>query len=299
VTIVCSVPSESWKRALGPVEGAEVVVGQEGEPPLLLVPDYVATPDLSGLPEQTKYVQLLTIGYDGVPEQLPTGVTLMNATGVHETSTAELAVGLAILSLRGLDGDVRSMADGAWTPSRRTSLADRNVLVIGWGGVGRAVAQRLEGFECSVTAVGTRARVQDGVEVHAVDELPELLPLHDVVVLACPLTDATRGLVDHEFLTAMPEGALLVNVARGPVVDTDALVEELRTERIRAALDVTDPEPLPCDHELWSVPGVVITPHIGGNSTAFRPRMVALLREQLTRLVAGQEPVNVVATASS
>lgn len=294
--VVVSVPSASWARALGPVEGAEVVVGLgDGPVPDLLVPDYVATPDLSGLPAGVTAVQLLTIGYDGVPGQLPDGVLLCNATGVHETSTAELAVGLAVLALRGLDDDVRSMATGRWNPSRRTSLADRHVLVVGWGGVGRAVAARLAPFECTVTAVGTRARVQDGVEVHAVAELPELLPRHDVVVLACPLTEATRGLAGARFLAALPDGALVVNVARGPVVDTGALVAELRTGRLRAALDVTDPEPLPADHELWTLPGVVITPHVGGNSTAFRPRMVALLKEQIARLATGQELLNVVA----
>ncbi len=299
---VVSLPTESWVRALGPVDGVEVVVWDGSSPapepaPRLVVPDYVATPDLSTLPVGTEVVQLLTIGFDGVAEQLPPGVRLCNAAGVHETSTAELAVGLAILALRGLGEDVRSMARGEWKPSRRTSLADRRVLVLGWGGVGRAVAARLEPFECTVTAVGTRSRVQDGVDVHANSELPQLLPEHDVVVLACPLTGETRGLVGPEFLAAMPDGTLLVNVARGPVVDTAALVAELRTGRLLAALDVTDPEPLPGDHELWSLPGVVVTPHVGGNSTAFRPRMVALLRRQLELLLAGQEPVNVVASS--
>ncbi|WP_432511797.1 2-hydroxyacid dehydrogenase [Kineococcus sp. SYSU DK001] len=301
--LVVSVPSASWARALGPLDGAEVVVwdgrGDAPDPaPDLVVPEYVATPDLSRLPAATRCVQLLTIGFDGVPEQLPPGVVLCNAAGVHETSTAELAVGLAITALRGLDGDVRRMATGTWGPSRRTSLADRSVLVVGWGGVGRATAARLAPFECSVTPVGTRARVQDGVRVHAVEELPDLLPRHDVVVLACPLTDRTRGLVGREFLASLPDGGLVVNVARGPVVDTAALVAELRTGRLRAALDVTDPEPLPADHELWTLPGVVVTPHVGGNSTAFRPRMVALLREQVARLAAGQEPRNVVSVVS-
>jgi len=298
--VVVSLPTEAWARALGPVDGAEVVVwngtGPTPDPaPQLVVPDYVATPDLSTLPTGTRVVQLLTIGFDGVPEQLPEGVLLCNAVGVHEPSTAELAVGLAILALRGLDEDVRSMASGQWKPSRRTSLADRRVLVVGWGGVGRAVAARLAPFECEVTAVGTRSRVQDGVQVHAVGELPELLPTHDVVVLACPLNDSTRGLAGPRFLAALPDGALLVNVARGPVVDTAALVAELRTGRLHAALDVTDPEPLPADHELWSLPGVVVTPHVGGNSTAFRPRMVRLLKEQIELLRTGREPVNVVA----
>ena len=297
-----SVPTEPWRRALAAEDlpaGVEVLVWDGAAPaprpaPDLVVPPYVATPDLSALPAGCRAVQLLTIGHDGVPEQLPAGVLLCNAAGVHETSTAELAVGLAIAALRGLDEDVRAMAQGRWGASRRTSLADRRVLVLGWGGVGRAVAARLAPFEVELTAVAARARVQDGVPVHAVDELPALLPHHDVVVLACPLTEATRGLVDAAFLAAMPDGALLVNVARGPVVRTDALLAELRTGRLRAALDVTDPEPLPAGHELWSAPGVIVTPHVGGNSTAFRPRMVRLLREQVARLRAGREPLNLV-----
>jgi phosphoglycerate dehydrogenase-like enzyme len=133
------------------------------------------------------------------------------------------------------------------------------------------------------------------VRVHGVADLPRLLPGADVVVLTVPLTDATRGLVDAAFLARMPDGALLVNVARGKVVDTDALLAELTSGRLRAALDVTDPEPLPADHPLWSAPGLILTPHEGGNTTATPRRMVALVQAQLDRLVAGDEPVNVVA----
>ena len=136
------------------------------------------------------------------------------------------------------------------------------------------------------------SRARDGL--HGVDELPDLLPQHEVVVLACPLTDATRGLVDAAFLAAMPDGALLVNVARGPVVVTADLVAELGRGRLRAALDVTDPEPLPPEHPLWRVPGVLISPHVGGDTQAFPPRARALLREQLERLAAGREPLHVV-----
>ena len=301
--LLVSLPSASWVRAVGAVDGARFVVWDATAPlpdpaPHVVVPPYVATPDLSALRpgSGTRLVQLMTIGYDGVPEQLPAGVALSNAAGVHEASTAELAVGLAIASLRGVDDSVRAMPTGEWAARRRTSLADRKVLVVGWGGVGRAVAARLAPFEVEVTAVGTRARVQDGVAVHACDELPDLLPGHDVVVLACPLTERTRGLVGAGFLAAMPDGALLVNVARGPVVDTAALLAAVSTGRLRAALDVTDPEPLPAAHPLWSAPGVLITPHVGGNTTAFRPRMVRLLREQAVRLLAGEEPLNVVAS---
>ncbi|WP_338073548.1 2-hydroxyacid dehydrogenase [Kineococcus siccus] len=300
--LVVSLPSASWVAAVGEVPGATLTVWDctrvpAGPSPHVVVPPYLGLPPLrealAALPD-LRLVQLLTNGYDGVAEQLPRRVALATAAGVHDASTAELAVGLAIASLRGLDDAARGMAAGDWAAARRPSLADRRALVVGWGGVGRQVAARLAPFEVAVTAVGSRAREQDGTRVHGPAELPGLLPRHDLVVLACPLTDATRGLVDAAFLAAMPDGALLVNVARGPVVVTDDLVAELAAGRLRAALDVTDPEPLPPGHPLWSAPGVLVTPHVGGNTSAFRPRAVALLREQLGRLVAGDPPLNVV-----
>ena len=130
--------------------------------------------------------------------------------------------------------------------------------------------------------------------MHGVDELPTLLPRHDVVVLACPLTEATRGLMGRELLAAMPDGALLVNVARGPVVDTAALLAELRSGRLRAAVDVVDPEPLPPDHPLWGAPNLVLTPHVGGATTAMVPRARRLVHHQLALLLAGETPEHVV-----
>jgi phosphoglycerate dehydrogenase-like enzyme len=129
-----------------------------------------------------------------------------------------------------------------------------------------------------------------------VDELPSLLPEHDVVVVIVPLSDGTTDLVDRDFLASMPDGALLINVARGKVVDTQALLEATSTGRIRAALDVTDPEPLPVDHPLWHAPGVLISPHVGGASSAFVPRAVALLRDQIGAFVGGRPLRNVVYT---
>jgi phosphoglycerate dehydrogenase-like enzyme len=130
--------------------------------------------------------------------------------------------------------------------------------------------------------------------VHGVDELPELLPEAEVVVIGLPLTDSTRGIVDAAFLAALPDGALLVNVGRGALVDTDALLAELRAERLHAALDVVDPEPLPAEHPLWGAPNLLLTPHVGGATTAMQPRALRLLRAQVERLVAGEEPLNVV-----
>jgi phosphoglycerate dehydrogenase-like enzyme len=235
-------------------------------------------------------VQLLTAGFENALPHLPEGVTLCNAAGVHDASTAELALALMLASLRGLDEFARAMPEGIWASSRRSALADRRVIVLGAGGVGQAIARRLAPFETDVVMVGRTARES----VFGIDELPGLLPDADIVVLAIPLTPQTRSLVDDGFLAGMADGALLVNVARGAVVDTDALVRAVSTGRIRAALDVTDPEPLPPSHPLWRLPGVLISPHVGGNSTAFLPRARRLVAEQLSSWVAGEQLRHVV-----
>ena len=231
-----------------------------------------------------RVVQLLTAGFESALAHLPPGVTLCNAGGVHDASTAELGVGLILASLRGIDDFARAMPSGQWLHSRRSSLADSRILILGAGGVGTALRDRLLPFEAEVVMVGRSACSG----VHSVDELPSLLPDADVVVLAVPLDERTRGLVDVHFLAHLAEGALLVNVSRGAVVDTDALVAAVRSGRIRAALDVTDPEPLPAAHPLWNLPGVLISPHVGGNSAAFLPRARRLVAEQLQRFAAGQ-----------
>jgi phosphoglycerate dehydrogenase-like enzyme len=217
-------------------------------------------------------------------------VTLCNARGVHDASTAELAVTLMLASLRDVPEFVRGQDRHEWGGRRAESLADRTVLIVGHGSVGGAVERRLAGFECDVLRVARTPR--DGVS--AISDVAELLPRADVVVLTVPMTSETVGLVDAAFLAAIKDGALLVNVARGPVVHTDALVAELRAGRLRAALDVTDPEPLPADHELWTLPGVLISPHVGGNSSAFLPRAMALVADQLRRYVSGMPLRNVI-----
>jgi phosphoglycerate dehydrogenase-like enzyme len=242
-----------------------------------------------------RVVQTLSAGYEHALPHLPDGVTLCNAAGVHDASTAELAIGLAVGGLRGLGDYARAQVEGAWTAGLRPSLADRRVLLIGSGSIGTAIARRLAPFEVELTRVAGHARDDADGHVHGVDELPGLLPRTEVVLLAVPLTEATRRMVDAAFLAALPDGALVVNVARGPVVDTDALVAELAAGRLRAALDVTDPEPLPPDHPLWTTPNTLISPHVGGNTTAFPPRARALLRRQLDRYAAGEPLLNVVA----
>jgi phosphoglycerate dehydrogenase-like enzyme len=226
---------------------------------------------------------------------LPDGVALHNAAGVHDASTAELAVGLAIARLRGLDEFARNQGTGSWLPQRNDSLADKRVLILGYGRIGQAIEARLAPFECEVVRVARSARtLDDGRRVHAMAELADLLPRVDVVILIVPASPETIGLVDAAFLERMRRGALLVNVARGPVVVTDDLVAALHAGQVRAALDVTDPEPLPQDHPLWSAPGVLISPHVGGNSSAFEPRARRLVAAQLRRLRAGEPLDNLV-----
>jgi phosphoglycerate dehydrogenase-like enzyme len=301
-----AVPDEETRGALRVRDGVRLVVwdlASDAAPDVaeavqvVVVPHYVPRGSLRrlrGLP-RLAVVQIPSAGYEHVLHHLPPGVLLCNGRGVHDAETAELALALTLASLRGLDDYLRQQDRREWAGRTRPSLADRRALVVGYGAIGAAVARRLEAFEVDVVRVATAAREEDGVHVHGVAELPELLPGADIVLLTVPLTPATTRLVDAAFLARMPDGALLVNVARGKVVDTDALLAELASGRLRAALDVTDPEPLPADHPLWSAPGLILTPHEGGNTTATPSRMVALVQAQLDRLAAGDEPANVVA----
>lgn len=308
-TWVITLPDEQWRADLGELPDAvrAVVWDVQGPPARVLgdvladvavvVPPYMSAapglPSLSELPN-LRLVQTLVTGVDSVAPHVPDGVALASASGVHDASTAELAVGLALASLRGIDVAARDLREGRWNHQRRPSLADRRVLLLGTGGIGAAIADRLAPFEVTLTRVASRARDDERGHVHAVADLPSLLPEHDVVVLAVPLTEATRNLVDTDFLAAMRPGALLVNVARGGVVETAALLAALEQGRVSAALDVVDPEPLPADHPLWRAPNLLLTPHVGGDTTAMRPRALALLRDQVQRLVAGQPPRNLV-----
>lgn len=318
--VVVGLPGADWVRDVGPIEGADLIVAELPQPPRLrqqqsgqhtepqaeepaeqqarlparadeievCVPPYMRRYDRSVLARlpRLRLVQVLTAGYDGLPEVLPEGVALANAVGVHDTSTAELALALTLASLRGIPQFVRNAESGTWAPTRiGPALADRRVVILGYGAIGRAVAKRLAAFEVRIEAVASRARPGDDLvsRVHGIDDLPTLLPGADVLIVVVPLGPATRQLVDEAVLSALPDGALVVNVARGAVIDTAAIVRHAR--RLWFALDVTDPEPLPSDHPLWREPQVLISPHTGGPTTAFAPRAVRFLRDQLTAYI--------------
>lgn len=277
-------------------EGTGAPPSTTGDVELYVVPYMVASAEpleiIRSMPS-LHVAQTLTAGVDNFLPYVREGVTLCNARGVHDASTAELAVALLLGSLRGFPDFVRAQDRSEWASQQYPSLADRTVLIVGYGAVGAAVEARLAGFECTVLRVARRAR--DGVS--DMSALMDLLPRADVVVLTVPMTEQTVGLVDASFLAAMRDAALLVNVARGPVVVTDALVAELQSGRLRAALDVTDPEPLPVGHPLWSAPGLLLSPHVGGNTSAFLPRARRLVGEQVRRYVAGEPLLNVISGA--
>ena len=241
-----------------------------------------------------RVVQTLTAGYEEFLPLVPPSATLCNAAGLHDTSTAELAVALALASGRHLDDFARQQSTGTWRFVFGRALADQRVLIVGYGHIGQAIERRVQGFEvASVTRVARRGR-PGPPPVHPIEDLPRLLPEADVVFLIAPHTPQTEGMIGARELSLLPDGALLVNVARGKLVDTDALVAELSAGRIRAALDVTDPEPLPAGHPLWRQPGVLISPHVGGASSAFFPRADRLIAAQLSRFADGQPLENVV-----
>src|SRR3954447_26514382 len=240
--------------------------------------------------DDLQVVQSLSAGVDFRVGRLPDGVTLCDAAGVHDASVAEWVAAVLLADAKRLPFFEDARRRGEWDRVELADVEGMHVLVLGHGSIGRAVEERLAPFGVTFTRVARRAR--DGV--HAIDELPDLLADADAVVVLVPLTEATRGLVDADALARLKPGALLINAARGPVVDTDALVAALTEGRIRAALDVTDPEPLPEGHPLWSAPGLILTPHVAGDVPSFPRRGMELGADQVRRPVAGEPLRNVV-----
>jgi phosphoglycerate dehydrogenase-like enzyme len=277
-------------------DDVDLVVWHAGDKPLdrvidlLVIPYAVTYEALARLSGAVRYVQSQSLGYDGAADLLPDGIAFCNAVGVHEAPTAELALTLVLASQRGWPAVGYNQAAEDWERSAYPGLIGRRVLLIGVGGIGREVETRLSGFGASLTRVARTARD----DIHSISELPDLLPAADIVILAVPLSDETRGLVDGAFLDLLPHGALVVNVSRGPIVDTDALVARVRSGAVRSALDVADPEPLPAGHPLWSLPGSLISPHLGGNVQSMRDRIDPLVVGQIGLLRRGLPPENIV-----
>ncbi|HEY6496306.1 MAG TPA: 2-hydroxyacid dehydrogenase [Trebonia sp.] len=240
-----------------------------------------------------RVVQALTAGVDWLRPHVPPSVALCNARGAHDASTAEWVVAAMLGALRAFPLFSAEQAAGRWSYQGTDQLATKNVLIVGYGAIGAAVERRLAGFEVAVRRVARSPRPG----VAGLADLPSLLPEADVVVLLVPFTAESKGLADRGFLARMKDGALLVNAARGAVVDTDALVAEVASGRLRAALDVTEPEPLPPGHDLWSLPGVFITPHVAASTPVSRRRAALLVREQAEAYLRGEPLRNVISGA--
>ncbi|MEU7039439.1 NAD(P)-dependent oxidoreductase [Streptomyces varsoviensis] len=237
-----------------------------------------------------RLVQLLHSGTEQWAGRLPDSLLLSNARGAHGPCTAEWALAALLAVVREFPEAFASQTRGTWRPFAAETLEGKRVLIVGAGSIGAALRVRLEACGAGCTMVARRARPG----VHGRDELSGLLPHHDAVVLAAPLTAESRGMADAEFLALMPDRAVLVNAGRGALVDTGALLAELGRGRLRAALDVTDPEPLPDGHPLWSAPGVLISPHIGGGAGDSEERAWTVAVDQISRFARGLRPPNAV-----
>ncbi|MGD0602093.1 MAG: 2-hydroxyacid dehydrogenase [Streptosporangiaceae bacterium] len=260
----------------------EVVVLPFGVPPSRM-------PVLAKLP-RLRLIQLMSAGAEHVIPFVPPGVTLCNARGVHDPAVAEWVLAVILAQVRQLPRFLAAQQAGTWDPVRSEPLAGQTALIVGYGSIGETVERMLAPFGVTVERIARRARPG----VSGLDDLPAVLPNADVVILLVPITPATTHLVDARFLSQMHDHALLVNAARGPVVDTGALLAELRSGRLRAALDVTEPEPLPAGHPLWSAPGLLLTPHVAGAMSTTWSRVMAVVADQLARYAAGEPLLNIV-----
>ena len=249
-------------------------------------------PLLAKLP-RLKLIQLMSAGAENVIPFVPPGVTLCNARGVHDPAVAEWIMTVILAQVRQLPRFMAAQQAGTWDPVRSEPLAGQTVLIVGYGSIGEAVERMLAPFDVTTERIARRPRPSDP-GVMSMDDLPQALPGADIVILLVPVTPATAGLVDAKFLARMHDGALLVNAARGSIVDTAALLAELQSGRLRAALDVTDPEPLPDGHPLWSAPGLLLTPHVAGATTTVGAPVMALVKDQLVRYAAAEPLLNVV-----
>jgi phosphoglycerate dehydrogenase-like enzyme len=263
-----------------------------------------------------RLVLSLMAGTEWIPRAMGPHVTICNAHGAHNISTAEWTLSAILAMLKYIPPYLDIQRSGEWKrrfeapahyaritgdtqphypPVMQEELTGKSVLLVGYGAIGKEIERMLTPFTVEVTRVARTAR--DNPKVYAINELDKLIPQAQIIVLILPSTAETRHLVSTRQLELMKQGTLLVNAARGPIVDTDALVHALNAGRIRAAVDVTDPEPLPIEHPLWKCPNLLITPHIGGSSTQFAPRSIKTAELELRRYMAGEPLRNVVQAA--
>jgi phosphoglycerate dehydrogenase-like enzyme len=246
---------------------------------------------LAGPTGRLRVIQTLSAGVDWLVGRVPEHVMVCNARGVYDAPLAEWVVGAILAMQRGLVQSRDAQARHEWKAIEPPELAGRRVVILGLGSIGTAIADRLRPFGVEVIGVGRTAR--DGVRGLA--DLDEVLRDAEILVNILPLTSETTGLLDARRLGLLPDGALLVNAGRGRTIETAALVEELQAGRLRAALDVTDPEPLPPDHPLWELPNVLLTPHMAGDSPASTIRAFELAGDQVRRFATGEPLINEVA----
>jgi phosphoglycerate dehydrogenase-like enzyme len=266
--------------------GGDQLPDSAGEVEVVVLPFGVPAshmPVLAKLPK-LRLIQLMSAGAENAIPYVPPGVILCNARGAHDPAVAEWIMAVILAEARQLPRFIAAQQAGAWRPAASQPLAGQTVLIVGYGSIGQAVERLLTPFGVTVERVARHAR--SGVS--SIDDVDAALPRADIVILLVPVTPATIGLVDARFLGLMRDHALLVNAARGSIVDTAALLAELSSGRLRAALDVTDPEPLPAGHPLWSAPGLLLTPHVAGATTDAIPRALAIVKDQLARYAAGE-----------
>ena len=294
------IPDATGHDAVGelPDDVALALIPREGElPPALLDAEFLVPragdrriAELLPRMSKLRVIQTLSAGVDRLLPIVPTGVTLCDAGGTRDVAVAEWVLAAILACTRALPELRDLQREHSWGWRRSEELAGSTVMILGYGAIGTAVEARLAPFEVEVIRIARRARAG----VHSVDELRSLLPLAEIIVVLLPLTPETTGLLDADALRCLRPGALLVNAARGAIVDTGALLEQLQAGRIRAALDVTDPEPLPAEHPLWDAPGLLLTPHFAGDTLAAERRAFALVGEQVRRYLRKEPLVNVV-----
>ncbi|HKN55656.1 MAG TPA: NAD(P)-dependent oxidoreductase [Amycolatopsis sp.] len=298
MTLTVLVPDDEGLDVLAEVPRVLPVRYQWGDPAppealkaeVLIPGRHPAGEELWRILPNLKLIQLLSAGAEDWVGKVPDGVLLSTCRGAHGGSTAEWVVAVLLSMYRRLDFFAAAQREQRWDRQSADTLQGKRVLIVGAGDLGQHLRRRLIPFDARCTMVGMTAR--EGV--HGVGELPGLLGLHDIVVLTVPLTSRTRGMVDAAFLAEMRDGAVLVNAARGQVVATEALLAELNAGRLRAALDVTDPEPPPPGHPLWTAPGLMLTPHVGGAVRGARARSYAVAAAEIARYAGGELPDNLV-----